>query len=473
MFRTQLVMLMIAIGPVLASPQDPATNDEQTLQNYLDALETNLGKQVQGKIETSTNQAMTSAASFATDLQGSLKNFLPLFEGFVQAVQPSKDGKQLSINFTPLNIKNGKTFLKNSEILVQAVVYEPEILKPFTTSIENERVRELISEKVSADFDNSSDISLELSWNLEAGGFGRRFSAAQAKDISTLFRELKNVVGNSADDLYVAFVNDLKGKYQKTDDILTLKLEEVKKIPGMWDRIQTFVKQWKEEHQKLQDHAKSYQFMKLAQLVNNQNQLHITGSYRKRDSFVGSNQWSVNATYEVGLVNWRTWKKYVAREQEGEKSGLAVWKAFMKEGDIMKNLDAANRFALTLEYARSSSLDLTSPLVEGLEAPIMFHQDPANQFKATITWGRYFYVNEDGDAKTRLDLSGSYEDYSDDETRNDRGVLTLTYSYKVSDQISIPLVLNYANHGKYLPDSDSTFNSHIGFSYKLNRKAKE
>jgi hypothetical protein len=46
-------------------------------------------------------------------------------------------------------------------------------------------------------------------------------------------------------------------------------------------------------------------------------------------------------------------------------------------------------------------------------------------------------------------------------------VASVTYTWRFRDPWFFTVVFNYANHAKFLPESDEDFGAHLGLSYKL------
>ncbi|MGH9421815.1 MAG: hypothetical protein ACRD3J_17695, partial [Thermoanaerobaculia bacterium] len=56
---------------------------------------------------------------------------------------------------------------------------------------------------------------------------------------------------------------------------------------------------------------------------------------------------------------------------------------------------------------------------------------------------------------------------SNDPSKKDQFVASLTFSQKVSDTLTMPLSIVYANHADYLPQTDKRLGVHFGVSYKV------
>ena len=69
--------------------------------------------------------------------------------------------------------------------------------------------------------------------------------------------------------------------------------------------------------------------------------------------------------------------------------------------------------------------------------------------------------------RPRFDLKASYEDFSDDPVRQDRGVATATFSYPVSPGFFLTLGAVYATKPEFRGEVDEEISARLGLTYKL------
>ena len=69
--------------------------------------------------------------------------------------------------------------------------------------------------------------------------------------------------------------------------------------------------------------------------------------------------------------------------------------------------------------------------------------------------------------RPRFDAKLSYEDFSDDPSRQDRGLATLTFSYPVGQGFFVTLGAVYATKPEFRGDVDEEISTRLGFTYKL------
>lgn len=203
--------------------------------------------------------------------------------------------------------------------------------------------------------------------------------------------------------------------------------------------------------------------MAFARLLNNQPQIYGSVIYHDRKDIVGPSTVSGKVTYEIGTRNLNAFR---AENHDCEKATIAAnavtclakLKAFAKPGDV----DSAPRLALSLEYqqSRAGRVDLSE-----------FHvTDPvtsphSHSLIGTATYGRSITAAAGRDG--RIDVTASYQNVSNDPTKKDRFVGSVTYTQKITDTMSLPFSLIYANHSQFLSDVDRKLNVHFGISYKL------
>jgi hypothetical protein len=197
------------------------------------------------------------------------------------------------------------------------------------------------------------------------------------------------------------------------------------------------------------------------QLVDNQPQLYVTAERKLRDPLVGSDELSVKVTYEG---SWKNRNLNAATKGCKEK-----WKTreclnnYMGYVDKWEDeIEKGYRFSFSGEYV---DIDGES-IVTGLPNLDPITSASARKLVLNAGWGRNFDV---GDGQTfQLDLVGSYEDFSDDPKRQDRGIARLTLTRNVG-KMSIPFGIVYANHAEFLDDKDvdARLSAHIGLTFKM------
>jgi hypothetical protein len=123
---------------------------------------------------------------------------------------------------------------------------------------------------------------------------------------------------------------------------------------------------------------------------------------------------------------------------------------------------ASDRLSFAIEYgqSRAETVDLST---YGVTTPIA--RNSVHSLVYSLSWGRPLPDTRLKD--TRIDAAVNYENISNDPTKKDRFIASLTWSQKLSDTMTLPLSITYANHAKYLTDPDRKLGVHFGINYKI------
>jgi len=207
-------------------------------------------------------------------------------------------------------------------------------------------------------------------------------------------------------------------------------------------------------------------------LLDNQPQLNFAAQKNFRDDVVGGNETTARVSYEWGRANLNRALHNESCRKELDtpatdtidantlKRCLTEYTKFINEnkGHLMDG----EKFSFSAEYrqADGKTFDVPSQGLTGLKL------NAANKLVINVGYGRYFTFQADDAEPVRLDFVGSYEDVSDDPTRQDRGVATLTLTRKFGT-ISVPFGIVYANHGEFLGEVDEELSAHVGLKFDL------
>jgi hypothetical protein len=224
---------------------------------------------------------------------------------------------------------------------------------------------------------------------------------------------------------------------------------------------------------------------KFAVLLNNQPQFYGSAIYHSRKDVAGFDERSVRIAYEMGFHNLNEF--YAHHQQCSEAKTITTPAAanacatdlisFVKASKT--DDDPANRFSFALEYKGSSAWNVVIP-----QYSLNFSAPKAHTFIYSIGYGRNTTMKEG-----RIDVAVNYEDSSVSHVSDnvalsvpglrtamaadasspvhDRFVASLTYTQKVSENLTIPISFIYANHASFLGDVSRKLNAHFGINYKL------
>jgi hypothetical protein len=202
---------------------------------------------------------------------------------------------------------------------------------------------------------------------------------------------------------------------------------------------------------------------RLYELVGNQPQFYVNITDHQRKNLVGPDEVSGKLTYEWGNTNLNRFLQQAGAACANEGDPACGTKFIEYVDSHAAAADTAERFSLSVEFAHVGRNDIV------LAAPnpvVNLHADGSHKFTGTVAYGRVLR-RTDNHRDTRLDVSGSYENFSNDPKKKDRGVLSVIVTTKISDSMSLPFGIAYANHGTYLTDVDKKLNVHFGLVYRM------
>lgn len=219
--------------------------------------------------------------------------------------------------------------------------------------------------------------------------------------------------------------------------------------------------------------AAAYPLDRFSELVNNQPQLVFTAELQDRDPLVGAKEKAITFTYEFGFASVNDFvteagaqcgigsRGLTALASVDANSCLSAYSRYISAHDAaLKNAD---RFSIELSYVEVEDYEFSSE-----ENGIELARDGTRHLDIAVGYGRTLQALG-ADRESRLDFVAKYEDYSDDVDHQDRMVATLTFTTQLNG-VAIPFSLVYANHQKFLPDSDDTLGAHIGIKYQFDPK---
>jgi hypothetical protein len=415
-----------------------------------------------------TNAVASRKRETGVDTQGvrtaaSTKNFLPILSaaGLVGDDEASGSQGTLNIDLNFLLPTGGSD--KNTQL--KAVINtRPSLFEPLTGVVTEDRAAAL--EDTLGDL---SDYGFVLSYNLWNSGNGRnfhfyrgRFSAlvegivGPAKPVSADFASL------------VAMLGELPG-----EDLEQLPLSQ---IPA--DRRAHFIRALESFAQneaaieadlmaRVDDAGLRY----FADLVSNQPQLYFSLESRIREDLVGPNELAARLTWEFGFANLNAYEKSYGRACRAlDEPGRQFDESLLREcastySDYVNanrsRIRSGERFALSFEWVRVDDLHIVLP-----EDEVDLQVEGTSKLVAAVGYGRLLMLDPTQEPSLRIDASARYEDVSDDPTRQNRLVISVTLTKRFGD-LSIPISVVYSNHGEYLGDVDERLSANIGIAFDV------
>jgi hypothetical protein len=213
----------------------------------------------------------------------------------------------------------------------------------------------------------------------------------------------------------------------------------------------------------------------LTKVINNQPQAYAGGTYHYRNALVGPDEMSVKGTFELSPKSLNRFLKNndsvcdpAKNTTEGKVNAASVSACVSRLiafSDAASQASAGDRLAFAIEYKRAAaeSVDLTKFMVVAPNTPVI--RPETKSFIYSLTYGHPLTNAKIKDA--RVDLAVNYTNISNDPTMKDRFVASVTFSQKISDTMTLPLSITYANHTQYIPQTDRRVGIRFGVSYKI------
>jgi len=217
-------------------------------------------------------------------------------------------------------------------------------------------------------------------------------------------------------------------------------------------------------------------------LLDEQPQAYASVVQRSRNELIGPNERSFKLTYETSGFSLRNFysaaastcnESQLASTQTNPESQQAVtcldaWKAFVKDEKTQRALTMSGRFSFSVEYsgvdANKVEIALPSPA-----APFKLATGSTESLIGSLTYGQVLVAAAEGIREGRIDLKASYENVTGAKNRDNRFVISAVYSQKLTDTMSLPFGIVYANHEKdpAFKDTNRQLSMHFGLVFKL------
>jgi hypothetical protein len=202
-------------------------------------------------------------------------------------------------------------------------------------------------------------------------------------------------------------------------------------------------------------------FYGLLDLIDNQPQLTLSVGYESRGDVVGPDDLKVTFGYEFGGRNVNTFRAYSRKNcgDGGIDSEVTCLQDYLEDGETLAE---SFRVKLGAEYSKLQryEFELATPAFSYVEKPVEHLS-----FSATVS--RQLGAGQNGLPRPRFDAKISYEDFSDDPSRQDRGIATVTFSYPVAQGFFVTLGAIYATRPEFRGSVDKEVSTRLGFTYKL------
>jgi len=466
MKRLLIFLLFLLATPVFAQDSDMTAQPGETYGEWIKRLIA-VGTQTEASIAADAAQASTEAAQTATErvldkavpegspeTQGSLRDFLPFFFGSLGLGDVKDENGALTLTFNPELLKMGpKNPLSLQTVIRDPVIFDA-LIKEIPESIRADRKSALEEQLESFD-----DVEVNLSWSRESERFGRN-PEDHNKLMGDLFADVtekaaKKVGTTSTKKLLDLLADpnlDLSKKPGEADDSIRARLDP---------SIIAAAKEIGERQKVFTDQIKSRRWYELDDLVNNQPQILASATYRRREDLIGPDEWSAKLSFEMGFANINGLKKYCEDKGKSESDSDCLSDYLTKVG---KTTDIAPRLKIEGEFGEFDQYFFELPADH-----VSYRLDRIQKTVIKGSLGGYMHSNAQGNQTTRVDLEGLFEDVTGDEKRNNRFVATLTFSQKMTGDMSAAFSVVYANKPEYLGEVDEELGARVGLRYKIDK----
>ncbi len=202
-------------------------------------------------------------------------------------------------------------------------------------------------------------------------------------------------------------------------------------------------------------------FYDVLDLVNNQPQFVASVEYRSRDEVVGPDELAAKVSYEVGGPNINSLRQHIATCADRE--ALSCYAAYLDDKEVQRELASGSvHFKFSAEYSEVQRLEFSLP-----DPAFDYVLKPVKHLSVSAGMGRYFGPDVSAGRRARFDLTASYEDFSDDPSRQDRGLANLTVTYPISGGFFLSVGAVYATKPEFRGDVDEEISARAGFTYKI------
>jgi len=374
-----------------------------------------LEKQIDARDQITKDSIKSLLSGLSSNIDGfssTIDNFLPDFQLSSLLLDDENSKSPIVADFGYLLFRDNKDFENNAKLQLK-INRGSEVSKDLAASFTPEEVVSF-----SQQIDDFDDLELTFSYNIVSQKFGRDFEPHRP-----FFTQLsKGIFGSKQVTEAKQIRNEAQVKLDGNEEIISLmagsSLLPCKELTQKYkfdNEQQNSCMDFNSAQKIILSAEADYNSLNpqyIAVLVNNQPQLQFSGSYKK--------------------------KSYVHSKNDG-------------------------RFKLALEYSHLDdhkfSVNQTNFIKKGGE-----------KLTATAAYGRSILFAKDNTPTMRLDVSLDIEEFLDDTEGNDRYVGTATLTRKISDNLSVPISIQYANKSEFLNKDSKEVFANIGFKYEFDYK---
>jgi len=479
-------LLMLSLLSTPLDAQQECVPDESIGKCFTDTMKAaraeeqeDASEEVGEAIEDRLARQATGLGSSATGLESAVEDFLPLLRlalvasGVEANAQAGDFEYKLPVGGVrlPLDLK------------LRAAFNELQVFEPLKLAIQEEEREELVA-GFTEQLTDGDDVTLGLHANSVTEQLGRRFRRELFQKLfSTLFEkhtataeaEARDKLNEMIDKLGEAAASAVKeGKpaiVSVPPESISTNLHFDQILDADWRRklleqVPLAALEAEASRAALVARAQEAGLFKLADLGHNQPQFHGSLSYRDRREAAGPDETIGMLTYEWSGTNLNSLRKACGGDIKAIT--LRCYSDYVNEAEIAEGLEDDDRFTLSAEYRDRKRFLFALP-----EPTEPFDLPSGESLILKLTYGRSVGAGPFGAGNARIDINGTYENIDDDPSRQDRGVATLTYSDRMLKALGVSVSISYANHAKFLPETEDELSAHFGISLRAHGGEEE
>ena len=458
MKQTAIALLAVLLITVPAAAQTCVPTDTPTTcWNKFNPVTTSTAA-----VATTVATTNTGSANLSSITNTTLRDFLSVFTAVVSTSTLTDNNGAFTLDYNlPVDLWNDHDVVK-----FQATFTTPTLDPALVTALgTNASAITTLTDSL----DQADDITASATYSPSTDRFGRTFANHQDLVESLMNAVMANLGANSTARLLANFGDLARGTTLTQDTPFTVITNAAQQasVIAAFQTAAASQPQFAQETETVVNNV--------AELINNQEQIYVSGTYNALNSLAGASSWAVTGTYAVGGKNVT---KFLAAQQKlgncniaqmvQEQKNLAspptVSQTCLQQlNQYVGNdaIDQAWRLALTLDFSRT---DANTINISQLSTPLTTPQ--VNSQIISLTAGRRLDPPSSS-RERRIDITAGYENVSDNPNLDDRIVASVTWTQEITDTFSLPITLSYANKSQYLPEDDHDLSAHFAVSYKL------
>lgn len=417
----------------------------------------NDGKEPSVEDITATASEEVAAMNTGDNQDSATNDFLPLLRLLLDNDGAQEEGQKIGFEWAP-------HFSKTLPSKLTLSLQDSEIYAPLDKALDDAELADQ-GEAIGKQIDAGDNITMAFTISKASEKYGR-----DSELHSTLFAALHEAAKVDAS----RELNDAKvalGKFLTTNAAAINQDTKFQDIanPAMRAEYLALAQTWiflnSEYLKKFANNLEGLGFNGLFDLIDNQPQFTLTLEFESRDETVGPNEGKAALAYEFGGRSVNAFRDYAKRDCPDRVQGNALESQVACLAQYLtatETVAESFRVKIAAEYSKIQKYEFA------LADPVFsYTEKPVDHLSFSVAASRQIGRKGSAGPRPRFDLKASYEDFSDDPVRQDRGVATATFSYPVSPGFFLTLGAVYATKPEFRGEVDEEISARLGLTYKL------